>query len=839
MNEYAPLLSAAAAKYGVPLNMLTAQMQAESAGNPLAVSPVGATGLMQIIPSNYSAYGVTDPTNPAQSIDAGAHMDADAYKRTGNWPDALREYHGGTDRKNWGPKTQAYEAKIMAKAMPSDADWADAMGAGTSSPAHAASVPDDASWSEAMNAPVQQGPGVAKSLGAGLGAGFGETVLGGIGLVGKGMRWLGNEAATPTLSGLIAGQPQNWLQRAGNYLVNGSQHDIQALESQNQPYADAHSGWNMIGKIGGEVVASAPVLDGAGDLIAGGLKGAGAAAGDTAIGNALSGVGRLADGTAGASNKGLPRILAKGASMITRGAAAGAGFNGLTGGDVVKGAEAGAIGAPVAAVGGKVVGAVARPILSAAGNMVTDLSPTWTESAAAGRIRNALVADGITPDQVISEMRKMGPDATPIDAASKLLGAKGGGNLRNMAEVAANSPGEGQAIAQKVLSGRMDASQARINQAVKAATGATGNIHGEASDLMAQRAAAAKPLYEKALAGTITPDARLQQFLNDPIFQAGLNHGKEIARLETLANGGKFNPADYASLSTTPDSTIASLLVDKAGNPVSVTTVPGKQASVSMRAADAAKRGLDDLLEQYRDPTSGRLVLDQRGRALNDVRNAYVKYLDQSNPDYAAARAAWAGPSSSLDALAMGRKALSNDAEVTASNVSRMSPSDRQFFLSGVTRALQDKIASAQDGADLTRKIFGNSLIRNRIAAAFDNPQAFSQFEQQMQNEAQYAATRNQVLSNSATARRLAGQADHGDIYGSLMTAAKHGVTGNGAAAASHAAKAAGEAVNFLTRPSERQLNAQSRLLFTQSPDDFASAMQKKPSALKNWLTGR
>lgn len=30
-----------------------------------------------------------------------------------------------------------------------------------------------------------------------------------------------------------------------------------------------------------------------------------------------------------------------------------------------------------------------------------------------------------------------------------------------------------------------------------------------------------------------------------------------------------------------------------------------------MKALDAAKQGLDDMLEQYRDPTTGKLNLDQ------------------------------------------------------------------------------------------------------------------------------------------------------------------------------------------------------------------------------------
>lgn len=854
MSHYDALLKAASAKYGVPLNLLTAQMQTESAGNPLAVSSAGAQGLMQIMPPNFRPYGVTNPYDPAQSIDAGAHLDADNYKATGNWPDALRMYHGGTDKANWGPKTQAYEGKIMGQVMPSFGafdgsmaqpaanlpsfdDFNSALSGGAkkaqspqSSPP--AQVPSFQDMDAQMNAPAPAQPNFLQRLGSGIEQGVHDVID-------KPAEKLAGYADSLGITPMIQ-RGATALGLNGQAIAPTQAQQTQADQANAQNFEDNYggSGWSTAGRVGGQILATAPLIETGAGVLTGGLRAAGSALGDTAIGNGLSGISRLLDGTAGANASGVPRLLAKGASLATRGAAAGAAFNGLTGADPLTGAEWGAAGAPIAGVAGKAASVVAAPVVRAVGNAITDLSPEWTANAAANKLTGAMMADGITPQAVAEQMRMMGPQATPIDAVSALMGARSGGNLRNLAEVAANSPGEGQALANQTFGARTEGAPARINEAIKAATGATGNIHAEAADLMAQRAAAARPLYEKALSGDLPVDPRLQGFLQDPVFQQGLGHGQEIARLESLAKGEPFNPADYASLKGTLGTQTPSSLVDANGQPLSVTATPSTPGSISMRAADAAKRGLDDLLEQYRDSTTGRLSLDQRGRALNDVRNSFVDYLDQANPDYAAARAAWAGPSSSLDALAMGRKALTNDAEVTASNVARMSPSDRQFFLSGVTRALQDKIAAAQDGADATRKIFGNDLIRNRIAAAFDDPEAFAQFEQQMNNEAQFAATKNAVLSNSATARRMAGQADQGDIYGPLLGAAKSIVTGNPAGAASNAAQASGAIRNALIQPSARQLAAQSRLLFTQNPDEFAAAFQKKPGALRNFLTG-
>jgi soluble lytic murein transglycosylase-like protein len=48
----------------------------ESAGNPKAVSPAGAEGLMQLIPATAERFGVTDSKDPAQNIKGGvAYLD--------------------------------------------------------------------------------------------------------------------------------------------------------------------------------------------------------------------------------------------------------------------------------------------------------------------------------------------------------------------------------------------------------------------------------------------------------------------------------------------------------------------------------------------------------------------------------------------------------------------------------------------------------------------------------------------------------------------------------------------------------------------------------------------
>lgn len=71
-------------KYGVNANLIRAIIKTESNFNPNAVSPAGAKGLMQLMPCNIEHYGVNDPFNIEQNIDAGTRHIKD-YLKTYNY----------------------------------------------------------------------------------------------------------------------------------------------------------------------------------------------------------------------------------------------------------------------------------------------------------------------------------------------------------------------------------------------------------------------------------------------------------------------------------------------------------------------------------------------------------------------------------------------------------------------------------------------------------------------------------------------------------------------------------------------------------------------------------
>ena len=92
----------AATRFSVPASWIRAVIQIESKGNPKALSPKGAVGLMQLMPNTYAELRIryrlgADPTDPHDNIVAGTAYLRAMRERFGT-EGLLAAYNAGPDR---------------------------------------------------------------------------------------------------------------------------------------------------------------------------------------------------------------------------------------------------------------------------------------------------------------------------------------------------------------------------------------------------------------------------------------------------------------------------------------------------------------------------------------------------------------------------------------------------------------------------------------------------------------------------------------------------------------------------------------------------------------------
>lgn len=106
----------------VPLGLVRAVVDAESKGNPYAISRAGAQGLMQLMPATQARYGVCDPYDPAANVDGGTRYLHDLLAKYHNdvqlalaaynaGPGAVALYHGVPPF----AETRSYVARVSAE----------------------------------------------------------------------------------------------------------------------------------------------------------------------------------------------------------------------------------------------------------------------------------------------------------------------------------------------------------------------------------------------------------------------------------------------------------------------------------------------------------------------------------------------------------------------------------------------------------------------------------------------------------------------------------------------------------------------------------------------------
>lgn len=494
----------------------------------------------------------------------------------------------------------------------------------------------------------------------------------------------------------------------------------------------------------------------------------------------------------GASRMTLPTMMATGA-----GAGALGGFGEAEGG-LMNRLEGALVGGGVGMAAAPLIGGLMNAG-SAAGRLARGMTGANATRTAGERFTQGLAHDDLDINAVMRFL-----EAEQINPRGGIAADAAGPNSTTMSllEAVAQRPGPRMREVSQTLEARVAGAGDRIADDFRTAFGgADRDFFADMASLDASRRARAAPAYEAAFSNNpaVWSD-RLGELWSDPIISSAAERGREIVLREALAEGRQIDPRVF----------------DLADG-----MMP------SLQVWDAVKRGLDDILEGYRDGTTGRLNLDQRGRSIEMLRQSLVQELDSAAPDYATARAAWAGPSQMMDAMMMGQDFLNRRPQEIRDILRRMSDSERDAYVTGVydrlTRTITEMRETANTAGD--RRIWGTPAQQDRLrtvinAISPDQTTAdatFARLMDAMTREDAMAQVRNQVTRNSATARRTAAQ----DIALGAGSGAAIDVLTGMSGIPTVAGAATGAARHVADRATHRIQDELGRILMTNDPEEL------------------
>jgi hypothetical protein len=297
----------------------------------------------------------------------------------------------------------------------------------------------------------------------------------------------------------------------------------------------------------------------------------------------------------------------------------------------------------------------------------------------------------------------------------EILADYGGENTKDLLAAAHSVPGRGKNELEKQLverqMGKLGDPTVSTGQAARVsadaetalAGGPTKSATQTADELIAQRKAAAAPLYEKAFAESGPVNV-------EPV----LEHLAE--RLE-VAKGPIRSVLERTRR----------LLVDPGGNP-----------ETRLRALHEAKLALDEMMDRSAQNSVGNTAR----REMREIQTWLLMSMDVgSKGSYRAAREAFAGPSRALDAVQMGRGIFREEAEITARDIKALSPEEKEFFTVGVIQAVRDQAKGTANTGDVVTRLMKSPKLRERIGAAVPKPQDFANFVFDLEREASMSRT--------------------------------------------------------------------------------------------------
>lgn len=472
----------------------------------------------------------------------------------------------------------------------------------------------------------------------------------------------------------------------------------------------------------------------------------------------------------------------------------------LPGGAVAQGAYGGAamtndindvrgtaIDAAIGATAGKLGQQVGKRVLAPVAERIGRTAPVRRlgEAAAKAVGKAPLPLPKVTKAERV--VARATPDLAPVrqnvaDAARLKLPyalADADPRLRTLGGSVARFSPDARAMAEKNFGERALGQADRAVNSIDELLAPITDIAKRGDEIMAAGANKYKPLYEQAYANPPVSSPRLEEILQTP---AGR---QAVSRANTIAANEFRDPRQLGFVLDADGNVVLdptfSFGTDEAGN-LLASQGPARQQGLSTQSLDYVKRGMDDILEQYRDPISNRLQLDESGRAINGVKNSLLAELDRVNPDYAAARSAYQQFAQRKSALNTGHDVLPKGNLPQRSFdaiMARATPETLPEMQRGYATALADTVNRQRLSGNPYNAIYGSPDQQAKVGMLF--PQGSKDFSRLYDLEKEMAKTATETLGGSQTQpRAIADSMFQNDMANSAADAGIQMVTGGG-----------------------------------------------------------
>jgi hypothetical protein len=389
----------------------------------------------------------------------------------------------------------------------------------------------------------------------------------------------------------------------------------------------------------------------------------------------------------------------------------------------------------------------------------TSAAPTAAEVAAAAPKAEAYVSElaqraGATPDSLRNHpLNQAGENITAAEA----MGRTGKTQLK---AVASRSGKTGDAL-ESDLRQRIDAVPQQVQDAFHAVTGTDPSaIAGDFAGHTANLRAKAAPLYDKAYSQPPPQSDLIDNLMGRPSMRDALNRAANIA-----AEEGR----DPAALGFD---------LDAQGNVVRV-------KAPTMQTMDYVKRGLDDVLEGYRSDTTGKLKLDERGRAIQSTLRSFRDELVRLRPSYGDALAAGGEPLRQEEAFRIAPQMVSNTvpARVFNQRYAGMTPAQQEALKGGFLNRVYEQVQSGR----LKLKDMQQPVFREKLGTMFGGDAA-DKLTGILANKAEALRNAREMMpgGGSPTMPLQAADAEQAQAIDTMAGAAKHLAKGKPVSAALH-----------------------------------------------------